>query len=94
MPRPCALARWVAAPRQSTKVRPAESLRLFGASPEAHRRLSPEFRGERLQALAQPCAAVAVDSRRFSKEGIERSIHFQVTWLVFRLRVSYCTIEA
>ena len=52
MPRPCELVRWVAAPNQSAMVPSAESLRLFSASPETHRRLSPELRGGILQA---PC---------------------------------------
>lgn len=70
MPSRCGLPGWLAAqPGQSTRVPLAQSLRVFGASPESHRRLSPELRGGILGgALAQPCAgADAMDRRRRSK---------------------------
>jgi len=44
MPRLCELASWVPAPGQSTRVPSAASLRLFSASPETQRRLSPGLR--------------------------------------------------
>ena|GEM_PF-2156011 len=65
MPRPCGLARWVAAPGQRTRVPSAESLRVFSASPEAYRRLSPGLSGGILQApwpnhALQPTPWIAV----------------------------------
>ena len=44
------LARWAAAPGQSTTVPPGESLPVFSASPETHHRLPTGLRGEILQA--------------------------------------------
>jgi hypothetical protein len=51
MPRPCRVGEvGGCGPGQSTRVPSAASLRHFSASPETHRRLSPELRGEILQA--------------------------------------------
>ena len=85
MPRPCELARWVAPPSQSTWAPPAASLRLFSASPENHRRLSPELRGGILQAPWPPCAvADAVDRHRLSKPSCPARL------ILFRCAASNC----